>query len=420
MNVNEHKHLDAFFKKLESPKVWEKIHTQICDLRESMHDGGWLDGKSFADAEYLQRIEFDLYRTFDHGRTSKLFEDHLISAFAYPPVTAAELSDLARDHFSGALLLDELGAAFCRFSAHVARLTHQATDDINIGHDAAPVCGISAVPFPEELKNCERLYESPDGFWIAFSPNDSSFLMPKVDVWGKFSDGAMKNLSKAVARIAPSASRTLHLVCCDPKTPSGYGFVPFEVEHEAVWEDFKKLTSSFFTAIVESYFIAPTSKASSLEQRLRNAAHLLVEADNQDSVAVSLSLSFSAIEAMVCQKSQGIVDELSRNVASLLEPDKLNRMEAISAVKKLYNLRSKTLHGASVEGDERAKWKARVLAAAVMKAVVEWREHVARMGDQASRDDFLSELNSLSVTGNQMVGVSEALSKFIPSKENWA
>ncbi len=417
--MNEYEHLHTFFKQLESPKVWTKILGDIDTLRKSLDDGGWLDGKQFEDADYSQRIEFDLYRTFDLGRTEKLFEKHLLAPFAFPPITASELNEVARDHFAGALHPEELANALTRLTAHVARLTNYSSDDINIGHDAATVCSLGSGTMPEELKNCERLYESPDGFWIAFSPTESDFLIPKVDVWGNFSDGAIAQVGKAVARIAPSASRTLHLVNCDPKTSREYGFVPFEVDSSKIWDDFKKLDKSLFTAIVESYFHPPASKTSSLEQRLRNAAHLLVEADSQDSVAISLSLSFSAIEAMVCSKTDGIVDELSRNVAGLLEPNKLNRMDAISAIKQLYALRSKTLHGASVDGDDNAKWKARCLAAAVVKAVVEWREHVARMGDEASRDDFLAELRGLSVTGNQMVGVSEELSKYIPTETNW-
>ena len=65
------------------------------------------------------------------------------------------------------------------------------------------------------------------------------------------------------------------------------------------------------------YYLKPQKK-DSLDRRLRNAMHLLVEADKQKHPSVTLALSFSAIEALVCSKKDGIADELSRNVATLL------------------------------------------------------------------------------------------------------
>lgn len=117
---------------------------------------------------------------------------------------------------------------------------------------------------------------------------------------------------------------------------------------------------------------------------------------------------------MVCDKTEGIVEELSRHVASLLQPDALDRPQAIQRVKKLYNIRSKVLHGDSLMGTEQDYWSARALAAAVLKASTEWRAHTERMGQTADRVDFLSELRTISTTGGQMVGVDPSLAKFLP------
>jgi len=228
----------------------------------------------------------------------------------------------------------------------------------------------------------------------------------------------MDEFGKVIKRVAPSASRTVHLTCCNPAHPEEFGFIPFEFDSGAVWEDFSSRSNGFFSTQLSSYFLAPVKKTSSIDQRLRNAVHFLVEADNQKSDAIALSLCFSAIEAMVCEKTEGIVDELSRNVASLLEPDALNRPCAIQAIKRLYNLRSKTLHGAVVHAGESIRWQARLLAAAVLKALTEWRRHVGRLGDAANRADFMSELRALSSTGKEMVGVPGMLGRFIPSDES--
>ena len=411
--VNDYGHLEAFFHRLESPKLWEKVVDDIKALRDTSEDGGWLEGMTFSEAGYRQRIDFDLFRTFNYYQMASSFQKHLLAQFAFPPVSATELSDLARDHLAGAFKPDEMEMAIARFQAHVARLTHYSTDDINFCFGVAAVLKLGTNELPEEIRNCERIYSSTDGFWIAFNSELSVYQAPELDVCGKFSDDGIKKIADVVSRIAPSASRTLHLVNCDPNIEDEYGFIPFEVDTGAVWDDFKRREESFFSAMLESFFLAPTKKASSLEQRLRNAIHLLVEADNQESVAISLSLSFAAIEAVVCTKTHGIVEELSRNVASLLEPNNSRRLEAIAGIKKLYDIRSKALHGASIEGDEKAKWRARCLAAAVVKAVVEWREHAARLGDTASRKNFLDELRSLSVTGNVMEGVSDTLSRYV-------
>ncbi|WP_417748728.1 hypothetical protein [Rosistilla oblonga] len=416
--MGETEHLDQFFSKLMSDKVMGKIIGDINSERQRQIDGGWLGDKPFAEADYPQRIDFDLYRTFAGGQLTRSFNEHLLSQFTFPPLTAGELGELACDHFAGAYHAEELSAALFRLSAHVGRLTTYTADDFNICFDVAKVSG-AAFDIPHEMRDCPRLFESPHGFWISFSESGNPFSPATIDLSGKFSELALKEVSVSVARIATSASRTVHLVNCDPKLPDVYGYVPFEVSQSAVWDDFKRLGKSFFSHLISSYFLAPVGKTSTLDQRLRNAAHLLAEADSQDSAAISLSLSFSAIEAIVCSKTDGIVDELSRNVASLLEPDKLKRIDAIAAIKSLYNLRSKTLHGASVNGDDKARWKARTLAAAIVRAVYEWQEHIARMGECASRDGFLCELKSLSVTGSQMVGVSERLSRFIPTNDNW-
>ena len=204
------------------------------------------------------------------------------------------------------------------------------------------------------------------------------------------------------------------LLSSDTQSEIIYHELPFEVDEHAIGEDLIRLDKSFFSQLLTHYFLPQAKKTATFDQRMRNAMQLLVEADEQGSQVISLSLCFSAIEAMVCEKSEGIVDELSRHVASLLEPIGLNRPDAIQGAKKLYNVRSKVLHGDSLVGTDSDYWAARMLAAAVLKAAIEWRTHVERMGQAADRADFLSELKTISATGGQMVGVDPKLSRFLP------
>ena len=131
-----------------------------------------------------------------------------------------------------------------------------------------------------------------------------------------------------------------------------------------------------FCSCAEAYFETPERlkrMKRGIGPRLKNAVVLLAEADAQSLPAIALSLSFSAIEALVCKETTGIVDQLSRNVATLLEPNSLGRPDAIRFIKTMYNQRSKALHGESVEAEENDAEKVRRLAAAVLHAVVEWQ-----------------------------------------------
>ncbi len=225
---------------------------------------------------------------------------------------------------------------------------------------------------------------------------------------------AMKAAYDVVQRVVMSAMKTLNLLNADRQQQNRFGLVPFEVNREAVAQDLTKTGGGLLSQMMSSYFLPPAKKTSSFEQRLRNAVHLLVEADAQSHKAIALSLCFSAIEAMVCEKTDGIVDELSRHVSVLLQPTAMERPKAIQAVKRLYNVRSKTLHGDALEEDETAWWSSRLLATGVLKAALDWQAHVTRVGSQPNRNDFLSELRTITATGQQMVGPEAGLEKFLP------
>lgn len=166
---------------------------------------------------------------------------------------------------------------------------------------------------------------------------------------------------------------------------------------------------------IDYYYLKPQNK-DSLDKRLRNAMHLLVEADKQKHPSVTIALSFSAIEALVCSKKDGIADELSRNVATLLEPEASNRISAIRAVKKLYDIRSKILHGAKIEFGRGVEEQTRRLAAGCFQAIMDWIDCNKRLGQkQPIIPDLFSEIESAKVSGKQLVGISESSRNWLPT-----
>jgi len=139
-----------------------------------------------------------------------------------------------------------------------------------------------------------------------------------------------------------------------------------------------------------------------LAGRLPIAMAMLSEADVQARAAVALSLCFSGIEAALGGDGQDITKTLAQNVAVLLEPDRLRRPDAERAVKRLYGVRSKFIHGARLEHEPAAVNDCRLLAAAVVQALLERRDFERRMGKEGS--DYLAELKHDFATGQSFVG----------------
>jgi hypothetical protein len=363
-------------------------------------------------------MEFDLYRTFSSGGdVARVFQKRLLDEFAFPPITAHELCEIAVEQLSGASSPEDFATAITRFWVCVAKATYYSTEDINLKEVDAKINSfwplVQGTVLESVCEDCETIWRSKHGFWLTL--NSENVFSLKSTVWGKFSDRALQSVSSVMSRLLPSASITLHLIHSDPCKRDDFHFVPFEVDFDQVANDIAAKERGFFSALLSHYFHPPAKKMSSIEQRLRNAVHLLVEADAQSNQSISLSLSFAAVEALVCKNTSGIVDELSRNVAALLQPKAMDRPAVIKAIKDLYDIRSKVLHGEQLKGDENTRWQVRILASAVLKGVTDWFEHVRRIGGEPKREEFLEELGTSATTGQQMVGVASELSRLLPS-----
>jgi len=230
-------------------------------------------------------MEFDLYRTFAYGDLARVFQERLLKSFAFPPITADELCAIARAQFSGASSREEFITSLQRFAVCVAEATYYSSEDLNLTKLDTRISSFwfIASDLESEFDGIDPIWRSQHGFWLTLN---SDFGSLTATLWGKLSDGALEYVSNVMCRLLPSASVTLHLIHSDPLSPAESGFVPYEVKQDHVANDLIAGKRGFFSANLCHYFHPAAKKTSSIEQRLRNAVHLLVEADNQSNKSI--------------------------------------------------------------------------------------------------------------------------------------
>ncbi len=156
----------------------------------------------------------------------------------------------------------------------------------------------------------------------------------------------------------------------------------------------------------------------SMQARIRNAVRLAVAATEQAESGMDLALTIAAVEALVCQKSQNVADELARNVAAILVSNADDRKQAIVRVKALYNTRSRVLHGEKIHASEWDAQEARVLLLGLLRAAIEWRRMRSRLGlNEEQFSDWINAIDDCVVTGKSLVGVPDGSEAWIPVSE---
>lgn len=158
---------------------------------------------------------------------------------------------------------------------------------------------------------------------------------------------------------------------------------------------------------IDAYYSEPTKK-DTFNHRIRNAVQLLVESDNQSTNAVGLALSVTAIDALLGENTTEMTEKLAENVAVLMEPELDGRSNAKEFVKKMYNNRSRILHGDEIDSENNIRSDARLLAAGVLMAVVSYTDFFARSGlNPKTPQELLKELRDLLFKKGQPVGVND-------------
>jgi hypothetical protein len=110
--------------------------------------------------------------------------------------------------------------------------------------------------------------------------------------------------------------------------------------------------------------------------RVRNALELAYQADNIGNKHLALSLCVSALEALLCTRSGGKVEQLKRRIPAVLQASQSLADDARDSVELLYDMRSRCLHGGEVGLDETQLQRdlpiVRRLLSAVLRGSLEW------------------------------------------------
>ncbi len=222
---------------------------------------------------------------------------------------------------------------------------------------------------------------------------------------GDMSNLVCERLREELSRILPSVIRSISLITQKDiskiKRASIKG-IPLSDEQ---WISDKRY---LIKRCLDAYYSKPMKK-DSIERRIRNAVHLLIESDAQSNDAVGLALSVAAIDALLGEKGKDMVEKLSTNVAVLLEPDLEKRGNAKNFVRDIYDLRSRALHGEKIETESYSRIKARHLAAGVLAGIVSHRDFLSRAGYDPERpNELLKDLRESQFTPGQPIGVEES------------
>jgi hypothetical protein len=147
---------------------------------------------------------------------------------------------------------------------------------------------------------------------------------------------------------------------------------------------------------------------------LGNAVRCLSEADNQGSNELALSQCFAAVESMICQGHEDKSKQISGFVPTLLQPAGLGRTAKGVVLKKLYDWRSKVVHGAVVNVNQSSREWVRRIASGMIRALVRWRAFQERMEKETTHKRLIDDLRSAAGDGKEVVQIGVDLSMLLP------
>lgn len=211
---------------------------------------------------------------------------------------------------------------------------------------------------------------------------------PSGVLYGRFiarcSADVMESMDRRLRRLIPAIMRTAECAM-KGRVVEGGGHPSFNIESIHSARDFLKhcLQHSFTVAKGKDSF----------HRRIANATALLAESDQQENEAVGTALSVAAIESMVGNKGSEPANAVPDRVATLLEPEPSQRGKAAGLAGKIYDIRSRALHGENIKAEKTYRAQARVLASAVVYAVWHRLTLLRRAGgDPENPADLIKEL----------------------------
>jgi len=429
---------------------------EVCSSREPQHESVETAELTTDSSDWRNVWRSDAY-VRDTVAPPKLFEQAILHKLPKPSsVTADDLAEVFFNQLGGISDAAAMESAYDRFVENaillldVAVIAKSVAEDNELGWDSHvsepfPLGRWCLDPQEEPHPDCVHrgiLYFGLEGFskeWTSRvyrlwdSDSESGFMF--VVSWNYYDERIVGYLcgdasirafavaEKEFRSIMPSLLNTFlilqHEVGAATRKPDSWWQLPFDARDDFLEVNYPAFTSGaakeFFRECISGY-VGGAKKKGLMERRIANAVRMLMQADSQGNYAVALALCFTAIEAIVCGGNQNISDTLARNAATALEPDRAQRKQAVDAIKNLYDIRSKAVHGEMVEEDEHAWLQTRRLAAGILAAAAQWSAYQRRMGDRLEHHEFVAHLKAASISGSPVVGVSESLRSCLPAR----
>ena len=151
--------------------------------------------------------------------------------------------------------------------------------------------------------------------------------------------------------------------------------------------------------------------------RVLTSLRLLSEAKRHREAYVSSVLAFAAIESVLGKEKEGISEQLARRAAVLLCPNANDRQRATQVIKKLYGVRSRIVHGESIDVADQEVTKIVQISELVLLALLEWDIAARRLGDvpNASGNVFFQRLQDADYLGKMLVAVPHDITELATS-----
>jgi hypothetical protein len=330
------------------------------------------------------------------------------------PITTDDLRSLAVSHLAGIQLSDEHAwrnayTRFIYFALSELGQQRQANGCFELGEEwELDPDDEKSFPYAPGDRYDFVIWSSDTGFrlhgWATAAYYDECTVRGQLT--GFCSEGAMGHAGDHLNDVIESIARSVKL--CSELEDYNVGFL------------INGRGQLMMSTCISAIWKRPETASDELLNRLRNAVVLLSQADKIESEPVALSLSFAAIEALVCEEgglTAGPTQQVKHLTATRLVQDSLIRKRKEKVIDKLYNIRSRVLHGSKVDWPHAGLiyWQARTIAAAVILAVACWREHHLRVPGPATWKELMDELNAASRKPGEVVGVPD-FSELIPDK----
>ncbi|HUT62246.1 MAG TPA: hypothetical protein VNA25_30780 [Phycisphaerae bacterium] len=263
-----------------------------------------------------------------------------------------------------------------------------------------------------EEQEDERPFWQRDGIQLVlvgrgYLESNAECLYARIQ--GCMSGAVLHDMTREIAHLFPSVVRSVAILEPEAGDDGSDRMTQQIARRPTASESLLRRRGDFIRTCLDSYYATTGTQKDSFDRRIPNALNLLAESDAQTNEAVGLALSVAAIEALLGEKGQNLTERLADNVAVLLEPDPKWRNDAAEFVKRIYDVRSRVLHGEQVEGEATVRAEARRLAAAVLIAVISRRDFMSRIGFGPEKPaDLLRELRKGRFQAGETPGVDKA------------